>query len=157
MDQLIKGITFLTVVVVSFFYASLFLSDIFLVAHYNQEVKAAVQTAATYGFSTLSLEQVSERKSGNRGYRYIVLNKPAAEKAVKDAIDRNLKADHKLEYLLITDSTDGARNVFGVSIDEPVVAVQITIPIKFHFSKKDSITYQKIVPLWTFITNQQTK
>lgn len=171
-EDFIYWLLFLVALSVGLLFGSRYIADTAIINSLSVEVRSATQSAATQAFGAVSLENIGERKeASNRAHRGIKLDKSLARARFEDALKANLQLDANwvatsgrymskgksvvMTALHIVDSYDLPFAYEGKTINEPIIIVALTIPVKLHSTNKETLEVVRTIPLRTFITNWQ--
>lgn len=165
---IVKWFSYTMVLMVMLIAALMFISDFIIIGYYEDEASVAITNSVTESFSTLSLENLSDR-SGARENRNINLVNVDAVERLKASLKSNLNLDESLiarpGSFLIDREAVKIRNINIVTssmlplnyknqvLNEESIIVELDLPINLSFAKeKKFMKISKVVSLETFLT-----
>jgi len=162
------------IIIIAITMGALLVSDLAIIDYYNKETDSAIINSVTEGFSSLSLENISERgQMQSREDRSININSEVATEKVRESLIKNLFLNESLlplsdSFILDREVVKIVRiNIIKASmipydfnseiIYEESIIVELALPIKLSFAKHNKfLIVRKVVSLETFLTiNEQ--
>lgn len=158
------------IIVIAVTFGALFVSDLAIIDYYSKEANSAVVNSVTEGFSTLSLENISERSLlEGREDRIINVNTSYATGKVRESLIKNLYLNESLvptsdsfiidrEAVKILKTEIIKESMLPYDYDSKVIKeesiiVELALPIKLSFARHNNfLIVKKVVSLETFLT-----